>query len=202
MRLRRAIRTVLLGLVCALAVAWLIGLAWFANSFAAPIEAVGTPTDAIVVLTGGSGRIEEGINLLRAGAAPRLFVSGVEPGVELPELLKRAHIAQGPEDGAITLGHDAETTAANAAETAAWMREQKLHSLRLVTANYHMRRSLLEFRHAMPEMTIIAHPVFPETVKHTRWWAWPGTLQLVAGEYMKYLLSAASLEFVGDEEPR
>lgn len=198
----RTVGTAAVGLAGALALAWLAGLAWFADAFTAPTEAIGTPTDAIVVLTGGSGRIEEGLSLLRAGAAPRLFVSGVEPGVELPELLKRAHLAPGPEDSAITLGHDAETTAANAAETAAWMREQKLHSLRLVTANYHMRRSLLEFRHAMPDVTIIPHPVFPEAVKQPRWWAWPGTLQLIAGEYTKYLLAWASLAFVGDEDQR
>lgn len=199
---KRTVGAAWIGVLAILALAWLAGLAWFAGSYTAPTDSLDAKTDAIVVLTGGSGRIEEGINLLRAGAAPRLFVSGVEPGIELPELLKRAHIPPGPEDSAIALGHDAETTAANAAETAAWMRERKLHSLRLVTASYHMRRSLLEFRHAMPEIEIVPHPVFPESVKHMRWWAWPGTLQLVASEYTKYLLAAASLEFIGDEEPK
>jgi uncharacterized SAM-binding protein YcdF (DUF218 family) len=59
--------------------------------------------------------------------------------------------------------------------------------LRLVTAWYHMPRSLLEFDRAMPEMDIVAHPVFPDQVKQGRWWAWRGTAVLLVGEYIKYL---------------
>jgi hypothetical protein len=54
-----------------------------------------------------------------------------------------------------------------------------------------MPRSLLEFSRAMPEMRIIANPVFPENVKQERWWAWPGTAMLILAEYTKYLLALA-----------
>jgi hypothetical protein len=50
-----------------------------------------------------------------------------------------------------------------------------------------MRRSLLEFRLAMPDLVIIPHPVFPENVKQSQWWLWPGTAHLIASEYTKYL---------------
>ena len=52
----------------------------------------------------------------------------------------------------------------NAEETAAWMAEGDRTSLRLVTAAYHMPRSLALFRRLMPDTKILPHPVFPESV--------------------------------------
>jgi len=184
--------------IAALGLAWLGGLAWFAAALPAAVADPATPTDAIVVLTGGHGRIEEGVALLRRGLAKKLFVSGVERGVEVPEMLKRAHLAVAPADAAIELGHDADSTVSNAAETALWMRAQGYGSLRLVTSYYHMPRSLLEFRHAMPGIAVIANPVFGPAAHG--WWTGPEGIELVAGEYMKYLAAWASLEIIGDAD--
>lgn len=90
----------------------------------------------------------------------------------------------------IALGYEAGDTIGNAAETALWMRKEGFRSVRLVTANYHMPRSLLEFSHAMPGVTVIPHPVFPNSVKQDQWWRWPGTAHLIATEYTKYLAAA------------
>jgi uncharacterized SAM-binding protein YcdF (DUF218 family) len=181
MKLRR------LGLTAAAVfVAYAGGLVWFAESIVDSIDDAGTTTDAIVVLTGGSQRVQAGLQLLTAGKAKKLFVSGVYHGTDVSTLL---HVQrQSPEavQCCIVLGHTADNTYGNAQETAAWMRQEGYRSLRLVTANYHMRRALLEFARAMPEARIIPHPVFPDTVRE-RWWAWPGTLDLIIGEYDKYL---------------
>jgi uncharacterized SAM-binding protein YcdF (DUF218 family) len=175
----------------ALAVLWLGGLLWFAHSIPDEVSDPGRETDAIVVLTGGSLRVESGLQLLASGMAKKLFVSGVGAGVDVGELLRVA--GQSPDRIAccIVLGHAADNTYGNAVETAAWMKREGFHSLRLVTASYHMPRSLLEFARAMPEIEIIVHPVFPESVKQERWWAWPGTASLIVGEYSKYLLAVA-----------
>lgn len=170
----------------ALFVAYLGGLVWFADSMVDAVDDGATPTDAIVVLTGGSQRVQTGLQLLAAGKAKKLFVSGVYHGTDVATLL---HVQRQSPDAVqccLVLGHTADNTYGNALETAAWMRQEGFHSLRLVTANYHMRRALLEFTRAMPEARIIPHPVFPETVRE-RWWAWPGTLDLIIGEYDKYL---------------
>jgi uncharacterized SAM-binding protein YcdF (DUF218 family) len=158
--------------------------------FAIPPPAENEPaaTDAIVVLTGASLRLPSGIELLREGKGRMLFVSGVPRQVDLDELLRRA----GKDDAqsltcCIVIGHDAENTAGNAIETARWMRRQGYHSLRLVTSWYHMRRSLLEFGRAMPDVRIVPHPVFSEQVKRQNWWAWRGTAGLLTEEYGKYL---------------
>ena len=132
-----------------------------------------TKTDAIVVLTGGSQRLASGLDLLAAGKARKLFVSGVHQGVAIGDLLRVSHHGADWLACCIVLGHEANSTLGNALETAAWMHREGYKSLRLVTANYHMRRSLLEFERVMPDIRIIAHPVFPELIRQTDWWASP-----------------------------
>lgn len=175
-----------------LALLWLAGLVWFADTMPTAIADPETRTDAIVVLTGGSQRFDAGLDLLVAGRAKKLFVSGVHQGVEIADLLHLArHAPDAPTVSAlaccIVLGHAADSTIGNALETASWMRREGYNSLRLVTAGYHMRRSLFEFARAMPDMSIVANPVFPEQVKQADWWVWPGTAALIVGEYDKYL---------------
>ncbi|MBF0130791.1 MAG: YdcF family protein [Alphaproteobacteria bacterium] len=169
--------------------AWASGLVWFATSIPLFVEDEQTKTDVIVVLTGGTVRVKTGVDLLRGGAAESLFVSGVHEGVDLAELAHSIHDSPSDIEGRITLGYAADDTAGNAAETAAWMRSRGYASLRLVTAAYHMRRSLLEFRRLMPAARIIPHPVFPHAFKQADWWRWPGTAALIASEYNKYLLA-------------
>jgi len=168
---------------------WIGGLFWFAGQIPIPGPVSTQRTDAIVVLTGGSERLDTGLHLLAEGYAVKVFVSGVARGVDLATLLRVAR--RGPENLAccIAIGYRADNTAGNAQETAEWMRSQGYSSLRLVTANYHMPRSLLEFRRAMAEIVIVPHPVFPPQFKHNRWWRWPGTTTLLISEYNKYLIA-------------
>lgn len=171
----------------ALFIAYLGGLVWFADSITVSSADPETLTDAIVVLTGGSQRVQTGLQLLTAGKAKKLFVSGVYHGTDVAALLHAQRQSPEAVQCCIVLGHSADNTYGNALETAAWMRQEGYRSLRLVTANYHMRRALLEFARAMPDVRIIPHPVFPDAVRQERWWAWPGTLDLIIGEYDKYL---------------
>jgi uncharacterized SAM-binding protein YcdF (DUF218 family) len=174
---------------------WIAGLLWFVTLPAADTRAA--PTDAIVVLTGGSLRLQSGLDLLREGKGRKLFVSGVNQQVDLEDLLR---ISGNMPDWAvccIVLGHRADNTFGNAQETAHWIRSQGFRSLRLVTAWYHMPRSLLEFDRALPEMDIVAHPVFPDQVKLEHWWVRRSTALLLITEYVKYIgaLSRPLLEW-------
>jgi uncharacterized SAM-binding protein YcdF (DUF218 family) len=168
---------------------YLIGLVWFAEAIPRHPADRGEMTDAIVVLTGGPLRLKEGFSLLLENRAKKMLVSGVARGVELNELLRVAGTPPLSVACCVELGYVADNTASNADETRAWMAKENFTSLRLVTANYHMPRSLLEFRRAMPAVHIVPHPVFPENFKRDDWWAWRGTFTLVALEYNKYLLT-------------
>jgi uncharacterized SAM-binding protein YcdF (DUF218 family) len=195
-----------LGVLCGIfVIGWAVGLHLFAESLPKPPTATTTATtspatgttDAIVVLTGGSGRLNQGLDLLGQGQAKKLFVSGVYHGVDVEELLRVAQSGGDSLAGRIALGHEADDTIGNAAETAKWLRNEGYASLRLVTAAYHMPRSLFEFRLAMPDTTIVPHPVFPTQVRLDAWWRYPGTASLLAGEYSKFLLAHARI-WVGD----
>jgi uncharacterized SAM-binding protein YcdF (DUF218 family) len=186
---------VLAGLVAA---TWLVGLLLFVAMVEAinqtAINDVNEPADAIVVLTGGSERVAAGIDLLNAHMGRKLLISGVHPGLSLDRLLNNQPVDKILRDCCIILGHTAESTLGNADETRTWMAIEDYHSLRLVTANYHMPRSLLIFHQAMPHMWIIPNPIAPDSVKLDQWWTRPGTASLLVTEYNKYLLTILHLQ--------
>jgi uncharacterized SAM-binding protein YcdF (DUF218 family) len=185
---RRLLVRLLSILVLAL-VLWAAGLVWFAASLPTTVEDPSRGTDAVVVLTGGTGRLRQGFELLAQDRAQELFVSGVGRGVKVDELLRIDQIAPPELACCVVLGYKAGDTHGNALETAAWMRKKGFSSLRLVTATYHMPRSLLEFRAAMPGTEILPHPVFSRNFRQVDWWQWPGSTILLAKEYNKYLLA-------------
>lgn len=200
---RSARRRALLGLAAGAilaATAWLLGLLWYAAQLPSAVSDAESKTDAIVVLTGGSGRLRQGLELLAEGRAHKLFVSGVYRGVDVRQLLDAFQESPGGLECCVTLGYEADSTRGNAIETAAWMRDQGFRSLRLVTANYHMPRSLLEFGRTMPDIEIVPHPVMPENFKQDDWWRWPGSASLMVSEYSKYLVASLSGAFTAAEE--
>ena len=188
----KALAVMLLGLC-----AWIAGFFWFIEQIPRSIEEPDAMTEAIVVLTGGAGRLGAGLELLARGRGEKLFVSGVYRGVEVAEILRASR--QSPEklECCVELGHDAVDTRGNANETGQWMAAEGFTSLRLVTASYHMPRSRVEFRRAIPAARLIAHPVFPAQVRIGNWWRWPGTATLLIGEYSKYLVAVAASFWLG-----
>ena len=181
----------LLALAVLVVVIWGVGLFRFADSIPHQVDDTTTHTDAIVVLTGGSGRLDAGLDLLAHNMAGHLFVSGVYHGIDVERLLQLSKRDPQPLEQRIGIGN-AVNTVGNAEETAVWMHKHGYKSLRLVTGSYHMPRSLVEFHHYMPDIQVIPNPVFPEHVKQDLWWAWPGTASLVIGEYNKWLFARAS----------
>ncbi|MAF50253.1 MAG: YdcF family protein [Rhodospirillales bacterium] len=169
---------------------WIGGVFTFVASIPAQAPGSDVKTDAIVVLTGGSGRLDAGLTLLSSESAKKLFVSGVYRGVDVRKLLE---ISRRDPEGlscCIALGYAADSTSGNAEETARWLTSEGYKSIRLVTASYHMPRGLLEFKHAMPGMKILPHPVFPPRFKRDEWWRWPGTASLILAEFHKYIGAA------------
>lgn len=170
---------------------WLTGLVLFVMQVTASVELPVSdnlrPTDAIVVLTGGSERVETGLDLLQVGKAKKLLISGVHPSVGAGKILAHSGLSKELQSCCITLGRAADNTFGNAEETRTFMEKEGFHSLRLVTAHYHMPRSLLFFHAFMPEIEMIPHPVSPDVVNLSDWWHRPGTASLLIGEYNKYL---------------
>lgn len=188
------------GLGIALILMWSGGLLWFATTLPRDVADSRSRTDGIVVLTGGSARINTGIALMAGGRSKKMLISGVHRKTTqgaLSNLLKSSPTLF---ECCIELGRAARDTLGNALEASAWTKRENLKSLRLVTSAYHMPRSLVEFRRLMPGVRLIAHPVFSDTVKLAGWWRWPGTAALLGGEFNKYLFSLARARF-GEKAP-
>jgi uncharacterized SAM-binding protein YcdF (DUF218 family) len=168
---------------------WTGGLVWFAKQLPREPGDATSRTDAIVVLTGGSGRLQQGLDLLASDMAEKLFVSGVYRGVDVQELLAISRATPEEIECCIALGYEADNTRGNALETARWLAGEGYRSIRLVTASYHMPRSLLEFQRLMPDVAIITHPVLSEHYRQDDWWLWPGSARLLISEYSKYLIA-------------
>lgn len=132
---------------------WALGFLWFA--VALPQPAGGEKTDAIVVLTGSSGRIPRALSALRQGMAPRMLVTGVYQEVRPKEFAAEYDVSPRLMECCVTLGFAALDTRGNARETAAWVAEHKVRSLRLVTSDWHMRRAATELAGKLPADTTI-----------------------------------------------
>jgi len=164
---------------------WGAGFMLFRQNFTAyttPKEMV--QADAIVVLTGGTGRITSGFDLLEKEAAERLFISGVYQGVDVRQLLDLSQKQESRLDCCITLGYEAENTVENAIETASWMKDNNYTSLWLVTANYHMPRAAMEFQRLAPNVTVFQYPVEADQEKSAY-----RALMLQFREYNKFILA-------------
>lgn len=130
-----------------LLLAWAAGFGVFLLSLGEPLEE--RRTDAIVVLTGGPGRIDRALAVLGGGDAKRMLVSGVDPDVKPVEFAVGYKIDRKLFACCIDLGWEAVDTRSNADETAAWVRRHRFRSVRLVTTDWHMPRAQLELSHAL-----------------------------------------------------
>ncbi len=144
--------------------------------------------DGIVALTGGNARLDAAEELLEKGSGRRLLISGVHPGTTKADI--RRLTQAGPKfDCCADLGFAAADTRGNALETAAWAHRHHYRSLIVVTASYHMPRSLNEFSAAMPDVRLIPYPVEPTGIDLAQWWRDPNALRILQSEYAKYLAS-------------
>jgi uncharacterized SAM-binding protein YcdF (DUF218 family) len=143
--------------------------------------------DGIVVLTGGSSRVSDAMELLAAGYGKRLLISGVHPTSRASDISRTLPENQSYMRCCVDLDRTALTTRGNAAETRRWAQERQFKSLIVVTSNYHMPRALVEFSHAMPETMLIPFAVVGDKWREEPWWTSASTLRLLLSEYVKYV---------------
>ena len=129
-------------LIVLLVLAWVVGFGLFMLLLPKPAD--DRRTDAIVVMTGGSGRIDRGLELLERHAAQRLLISGVAPEVRAHELAVKYRRPTALFACCVDLGHQAIDTRSNADETADWVRAHHYRTVRLVTSDWHLARARLE----------------------------------------------------------
>lgn len=163
-------------------VLWAFGFAGFLLSVQNQTQ-TDARADGIVVFTGGPGRIDEGFAVLSSGRGARLLISGVNQNLDNETILQAIGQGQDLLECCVDPGRDATDTRSNALEAVAWAREKDFSSIILITADFHLPRSLNAFSEFAPDLKIISHPVKAEVSPLT-----------VMMEYNKYLLSLVDID--------
>lgn len=148
----------------------------------APVNA-----DGIVVLTGGSSRVSDAIELLAAGYGKRLLISGVHRANSLSDISRSLPDSEHLLKCCVDLDHSAVNTRSNATGTRRWVQQQGFRSLIVVTSNYHMPRAIVELSHALPDIALEPFAVVGEKWREEPWWASGAAMRLLLSEYAKYL---------------
>src|SRR3982074_3714229 len=164
-----------------------IGFVGFLSQLRAVEMKPASKADGIVVLTGGSSRVSDAMELLAGGYGKRLLISGVHPTNAASDISRSLSDNQSLLSCCVDLDRSAVNTRSNAAETRRWARERGFKSLIVVTSNYHMPRAILELSNAMPDVTLIPFAVVGDRWRDEPWWTSGATLRLLLSEYVKYV---------------
>ncbi len=124
---------------------------------------------AAVVFTGAYERVDAGLELLAAGATPRLFISGANEGAGMtPDRFLPLFSPRNPDIRdlpgllacCVELGEAADNTLENALETRSWLRRRKIEGpVLLITSRLHMARALAFLSAVVGQQQIIPYPV-------------------------------------------
>lgn len=175
----------LIAIIFVLFMAWAAGFLLFDNAINKYAADKYRKTDAVVVLTGGRNRIAESIRLLNDNLAEKLFISGVSEKVSIKDIENKAGVHIDSPDK-VELGYKAHDTIGNALEIKEWIENNNITSVRLVTSNYHLPRSMVELNALDLPLEILPHPVYSDSIAK-RWYMSWGTFKFMAEEYNKFL---------------
>ena len=160
-----------------------LGFALFAVTLGEPAPADAPAVEAVVVITGGTGRIEHGVDLVARGKARRMLIAGVDPSVTKADLVRRLGGRKALFDCCIDLGSESVDTRSNAEEAHRWLRKHGFRRFRLVTSDWHMHRADYEFRQRLGKDYVVVDDAVKTEPR----------LMTLTGEYAKYVLRRLSV---------
>ena len=169
---------------------FLIGFIWFASQISNREIRLTRNADGIVVLTGGSSRVNDAFELLASKRGKRLLISGVYPATNQGEISRVLPDYERLFACCVDLDRTAVNTLGNAIGTRRWAKAQGFQSLIVVTSGYHMPRALAELAHQLPGVELVPYPVVSDRLRSEPWWSHLATAKLLFSEYVKYIVAA------------
>ena len=155
-----------------------------------------TKSSNIVILTGGTNRIKDGLNIINQFDKSKrtkfkILVSGTGKGFSKNSLIKQIGPNFNPKliECCIYLDSVSKNTFTNAIETSKWANRNDLKEFILITSNYHMPRAILEFKNVMPNHKIYTFPITPRKHNIKEWMRSYETFSLIFKEFCKYIVS-------------
>jgi uncharacterized SAM-binding protein YcdF (DUF218 family) len=195
-KLGRAAVLIMLAVVLAFA----LGFVWFVSQISTSETKLTRNADGIVVLTGGSSRVNDAFELLASKRGRRLLISGVYPATNRGEISRVLPEYERLFACCVDLDRTAVNTLGNAIGTRRWAQAQGFRSLIVVTSGYHMPRALAELAHQLPGVEFVPYPVISERLRAEPWWSHIATAKLLFSEYVKYIVAAIRIRLDPDSD--
>lgn len=161
-----------------------LGIFWLSLP-SQPQEADLKNIEGISIFTGGQGRLNAGLSMVKAGFEKPVLVTGVNTRVSVQELAKLYGLNM-QDLSTVTWDYRALSTSGNVRQTKLWAERYKLKKIIVITAAYHMPRSQTLFARLAPELSIVSYPVFPEGVSY----------RLLISEFIKSMLVRVGIDYI------
>ena len=168
------LKTICIVLISSIVTYFLIGLVEYKEKILISIKHIGKKSSDIVILTGGTNRIKDGLKIVNkfeesSTFNSKILVSGTGKGFTKMSLAKNIDFDFNLIECCIELDSISTNTYSNAFETLKWVKKNNISEFILITSNYHMPRAFLEFKYRMPNLKIFTYPITPEKHNINMW---------------------------------
>ena len=191
----RRLRSALLRLLAFGAAVLIVGFGVFVWYLPSRQIVLDRDADGIVVLTGGTSRVNDALELLAAHRGKRLLITGVNTGTTTADIAREIPNYKSLLTCCVDLDYSALNTLGNATQARLWATDHGFRSLIVVTSAYHMPRALAELEHQLPHAALIPFPVLSDRLRIEPWWSNGDTTKLVMSEYLKFLFAKVRMRF-------
>ena len=194
--LRSIFKTGFIILITSILTYFSIGLIEYKEKILSTIKYISKNSLNIVILTGGTNRIKDGLKIINnfkktSTFNSKILVSGTGKGFTKLSLEKKLNFNFDLNliECCIELDNVSTNTYSNAYETLKWVKENNIREFILITSNYHMPRAFLEFTNRMPDLKIFTYPITPKKHKINNWLNSFETFSLIFSEYCKFIVA-------------
>ncbi len=153
----------------------------------------------VVCLTGGRGRIRLAMEYFERGIGSRLLISGVDPSVNMPLILKELGWVGPIEDSSkIIIDQDSRSTIENAEVVRDFLKDENVSKdsansvkrVLVVTSSYHVKRAYFIFRKILPpEIQVDMAWTEREPFSQKDWWKSDTGILVTVTEFFKFFLA-------------
>ncbi|MEK4514283.1 YdcF family protein [Paenibacillus sp. FSL H8-0122] len=173
-----------------LCLTFIFTISFFVGRFL-PLSQTPKQSDIIIILSGGGGRVEQGVKLYKEGYAPQLLLSNAKEITGPAGDMRETALSLGIPESAILTEDAAESTYQNALFTLPIMKQHGFKSAIVVSSDFHMRRVKFIFDHVYKKSGIELTYIGADSGYNSKaWWSDRYSRETTFNEYIKMIGNA------------